>query len=256
MTIQGLIEQVHQPDTHKKVDYSSLAQEYARHRQVMPEVLKNLIETGELGDASLVLDVGCGTGNYTIALENALGCSCWGIEPSEQMLAKAQERTQSVHFKIGRAEQLDFPSEFFDLVFSVDVIHHVSERSAYFREAYRVLKKGSRVCTVTDSEEIIRGRQPLSVYFPETIKIELQRYPRISDLRTMMLEAEFTCLQETIAERAYELTDIERYCNKAFSCLHLISAEAFEQGIQRMERDLQNHPIPAASRYLLLWGVK
>ena len=92
-----------------KVDYDSLAREYAQHRQVQPEVLKNLIQTGELNSASQVLDVGCGTGNYTIALEKAIGCLCWGVEPSEQMLARASERTQSVRFKMGRAEQLDYP---------------------------------------------------------------------------------------------------------------------------------------------------
>jgi ubiquinone/menaquinone biosynthesis C-methylase UbiE len=172
------------------------------------------------------------------------------------MLARALENSQSVHFKIGSAEQLDFPSGTFDLVFSVDVIHHVIDRPAYFREAHRVLKKGGKVCTVTDSEEIIRHRQPLSVYFPETVEMELQRYPRISDLRTMMAEAGFTRIEETLAERAYELTDIQRYRDKAFSSLHLISAEAFERGIQRMEQDVQNHPIPATARYLLLWGVK
>jgi ubiquinone/menaquinone biosynthesis C-methylase UbiE len=239
-----------------KIDYNSLAEEYARHRQVLPEVLKNLVEIGELGPASQVLDVGCGTGNYTVALEKAIGCSCWGIEPSEQMLARAQERTQSAHFNIGKAEQLDYPPESFDLVFSVDVIHHVIDRPAYFHEAHRVLKKGGKVCTVTDSEEIILHRQPLSVYFPETVEMELQRYPRISDLRAMMAEAGFTLIQETLAERAYELTDIQRYRDKAFSSLHLISAEAFERGIQRMEGDVQNRPIPATARYLLLWGVK
>ena len=239
-----------------QIDYNSLAQEYARHRQVLPEVIKDLVEIGELSPASQVLDVGCGTGNYAIALEKATGCSCWGVEPSEQMLAKAQERTQSVHFKIGTAEQLDYPAGFFDLVFSVDVIHHVRDRFAYFREAYRVLKEGGKVCTVTDSEDIIRRRQPLSTYFPETIALELQRYPRIADLRTMLVNAGFTNLQETAGEAAYALTDIQIYRDKSFSCLHLISAEAFERGIRRMEGDLKDHPILATPRYLLLSGVR
>lgn len=238
------------------VDYNALAEEYARHRQVQPEVFRDLKETAELGPGSQVLEVGCGTANYTIALQQAIGCSCWGIEPSEQMLAKARERTRNVRFNTGRAEQLDFPSEFFDLVFSVDVIHHVGDRPAYFREAHRVLKKGARVCTVTDSEEILRHRQPLSVYFPETIGIELQRYPCIADLRTMMVEAGFGRLHETTAECAYELTDIRPYQDKAFSILHLIPSEAFERGIQRMEKDLRDHPIPATLRYLLLWGMR
>jgi ubiquinone/menaquinone biosynthesis C-methylase UbiE len=239
-----------------KVDYDSLAQDYAQHRQIQPEVLKKLIQIGELNSTSKVLDVGCGTGNYTVALEKATSCSCWGIEPSEQMLAKARERTQTAHFKRGQAEKLDYSAELFNLVFSVDVIHHVGDRLAHFREAYQILKKGGKVCTVTDSEEIIYRRQPLSVYFPETIEIELQRYPRTSDLRTMMVEVGFSSLQEVVAEFAYTLTDIQSYRDKAFSSLHLISTEAFEQGIQDMEKDLLAGPIPCISRYLLLWGTK
>jgi ubiquinone/menaquinone biosynthesis C-methylase UbiE len=239
-----------------KVDYDTLAQDYAQHRQIQPEVLKSLIQIGELHSTSKVLDVGCGTGNYTVALEKATSCSCWGIEPSEQMLAKARERTQTAHFNRGQAEKLDYSTESFNLVFSVDVIHHVGDRLAYFREAYQILKKGGKVCTVTDSEEIIFRRQPLSVYFPETIEIELQRYPRICDLRTMMIEVGFSSLQEVVAEFAYTLTDIQSYKDKAFSSLHLISTEAFEHGIQHMEQDLLVGPIPCISWYLLLWGTK
>ncbi len=239
-----------------KLDYNFLAQEYAQHRQVQPEVLQNLIQTGKLSSASRVLDVGCGTGNYLIALEQALGCACWGHEPSEQMLANARERTQTAQFKIGKAEELDYPDNSFDLVFSVDVIHHVGDRAAYFREAHRVLSKGGRFCTVTDSEDIIRRRQPLSVYFPESIEVELQRYPRIADLKTMLSEAGFSDLQEPLVEFPYALKDLQIYRDKAFSSLHLISTEAFERGLKRMESALRAGPIPCVSRYVLLWGTK
>ena len=238
------------------VDYDDLAREYAQHRKIQPEVLKNLIQNSELNRSSKVLDVGCGTGNYTVALEKTVGCSCWGIEPSEQMLTKARQRTETAQLQQGQAEKLNYSAAFFDLVFSVDVIHHVADRLAYFREAYRILKVSGKVCTVTDSEEIIYRRQPLSTYFPETIEIELQKYPRISDLRAIMVETGFGNLQEFVAEFAYSLTDIQSYSDKAFSSLHLISEKAFERGIQRMGQDLLAGPIPCVSRYLLLWGEK
>ena len=104
-----------------KLDYDFLAQEYALHREVHPEVLSELIQLGDLNNASKVLEVGSGTGNYQVALEKSTGCSCWGIEPSEQMLAIAIGRSTSNRLKMGKAEQLDYPDGFFDLVFSVDV---------------------------------------------------------------------------------------------------------------------------------------
>ena len=238
------------------IDYDKLATEYAQHRQVHPEVLKNLLTDGEIHPTSQVLEVGCGTGNYSVALETTVGCSCWGIDPSEQMLSKAKERSQTIQFRLGKAEALDFPADFFNLVFSVDVIHHVSDRSAYFREAYRTLKGGGKVCTVTDSEGIIRRRQPLATHFPETVEVELKRYPRIGELRVLMESVGFDSIRETTVEFAYSLDDIQAYRDKAFSSLHLISEEAFQMGIARMEQDLHEGPIPCISRYVLLWGTR
>jgi hypothetical protein len=33
------------------MDYNILSREYARHRQALPEVVKNLVETGKLNSA-------------------------------------------------------------------------------------------------------------------------------------------------------------------------------------------------------------
>jgi SAM-dependent methyltransferase len=238
------------------LDYDKIAGEYAQHRQVHPGVLKCLASTGGVGREARVLEVGCGTGNYILALERLAGCSGWGIDPSQAMLALAQAGPGGVHFQSGRAESLDFPAGFFDLVFSVDVIHHVGDRGRYFQEAYRVLKPGGRACTVTDSEWIIRQRRPLAVYFPETVEVELGRYPAIAELRELMQQAGFGELGEETAEFAYQLGDLQPYRDKAFSSLHLIPEGAFRRGMERMERDLRAGPIPCVSRYVLLWGRK
>ena len=239
-----------------KIDYDKIATEYARHRQVHPRVLKNLLETSGVGKTSTVLEVGCGTGNYILAVESLTGAACWGVDPSEQMLSQAKARSENVRFQLGRAERLDFAPDSFDLIFSVDVIHHVSDRPAYYREAHRVLKASGRVCTVTDSEWIIRHRQPLATYFPETVEVELQRYPRIAHLREFMEQAGFCEMAKATVEFAYQLTDVQAYRDKAFSSLHLLPQAAFERGIARMEKDLSQGPIPCVSRYVLLWGTK
>lgn len=238
------------------IDYDQIALEYARHRKVHPEVLRSLVGESGIDGQSAVLEVGCGTGNYILAIESAIGCSGWGIDPSPEMLAQANARASGIVFKIGRAERLPFPAEFFALVFSVDVIHHLEDIRAYFREVRRVLKPGGYVCTVTDSEWIIRHREPLAVYFPETVGADLARYPPLTKLRDSMVEAGLGEISEQMVEFSNLLTDAQAYRDRAFSSLHLIGDEAWRRGLQRMERDLQSGPIRCVSRYVLLWGTK
>lgn len=236
------------------MDYDQLAAEYARHRRVHPGVFQALAEVA--APDARVLEVGCGSGNYVIALQERLGCACRGIDPSREMLSRARARSEAVDFMQGYAERLTFEPRSFDLVFSVDVIHHVGDRPAYLNEAYRVLAPGGRLCTATDSEWIIRHRQPLSTYFPETVEPELARYPRIAELRALMAQAGFDGIVEHTVACSYPLHDIQIYHDKAFSALHLISDEAFRHGIERMEHDLCDGPIQGTPRYTLLWGNK
>jgi ubiquinone/menaquinone biosynthesis C-methylase UbiE len=239
-----------------KMNYNSLAREYTQHRRIHPGVLAGLLAKSHLNPASFVLEVGCGTGNYIIAIQETIGCTCSGTDPSGQMLAQARERSRQIRFDLGKAEMLSFPRSVFDLVFSVDVIHHVGDCAAFYQEASRVLNPGGMVCTVTDSDDIIRNRQPLSNYFPETVAVELKRYPPIPNLRQRMADAGFKEITEVRAEHQTTIQDIQIYRDKAFSSLHLIPQEAFERGIRRMEADLLSGPIHVVSRYLLLWGVK
>lgn len=237
------------------IDYDRIASEYAQHRRVHPEVLKHLYHDSGIDMDSIVLEVGCGTGNYIITIEGLTGSQCWGIDPSEIMMQKARSRSETTTFQRGLAEHLDFPT-LFNFVFSVDVIHHIKIPAAYIEEGYRVLRHGGKLCTVTDSEEIIRNREPLTVYFPETIKADLNRYHPISELREKMEAAGFVKLSDSTVEFTYLLTDIQAYRDKAFSCLHLIPQKAFQRGIKEMEQDLQAGPIRCTPRCLLLWGTK
>lgn len=237
------------------IDYDKIATEYAANRKVHPGVLEGLIAKSGAGNKSKVVEVGCGTGNYIIALEAATAGTCFGIDPSEEMLERAGSRTDKIEFHCSGAGDLAFDDDFFDLVFSVDVIHHVQDRFGFFRENLRVLKPGGTLCTVTDSEWIIKNRL-LAKYFPETIDADLARYPRIWELNKIMEQAGFNDINEEAVEFTFELDDIRPYQDKAFSCLHLISEDAFNKGIERMETDLREGPIKNVSRYLLLWGMK
>jgi SAM-dependent methyltransferase len=203
-----------------------------------------------------VLELGCGTGNYIRALADAAGCACWGLDRSGEMLRHARAHASDVTFSIGDAIHLDFAKESFDLVYSVDVIHHVDARDRFYREAYRVLAPGGRLCTMTHSEELIRKSMIMSRYFPETIEANLARYPRIAELRGWMQDAGFAGLTEDTITSPYEIADSDCYAAKAYSTLHAIPRDAFERGLARLERDLTAGPVTGLQQHSALWGGK
>jgi ubiquinone/menaquinone biosynthesis C-methylase UbiE len=238
------------------LDYDTLAGAYRENRQVHPGVITSFLNRIDLQHELDLLEVGCGTGNYIGQLSTLDALNCTGIDPSSEMLAHARARFVSVHFEQARAESLPFANAHFDFVFTVDVIHHVQDRAAYLREAFRVLRSGARICTVTDSESVIRRRRPLSSHFPETIDVELARYPTVEQLRAGLTQAGYVNLSEEEVVFEYELTDIRAYISKAYSALHLIDLHAFERGVARLVQELQQGPVACQSLYTLLWAEK
>jgi ubiquinone/menaquinone biosynthesis C-methylase UbiE len=172
------------------------------------------------------------------------------------MIHKLRAHKSGVTTIISLAEQIPIDSETMDLVYSVDAIHHIQRREDYYNEAYRVLSDGGKVCTVTDSEWVIRHRIPLSTYFPETIEKEIERYPRMVSLKQYMTESGFEDIQEELVSFEYEILSIGGYQEKVYSSLLLIEEEDFQRGIDKMRNDLEKGPIRGVSRYTLLWGTK
>src|SRR6266536_1123461 len=94
-----------------------------------------------------MLDVGCGTGYFARLLARAVGPDglVVGIDPSPEMIAYATHkagRARNCQCRLGTAESLDFPADYFDAVVSSLMIHHLPEdlRVPALREMGRVLR--------------------------------------------------------------------------------------------------------------------
>ncbi len=252
-------------ETMIKQDYNQLADAYGHNRKLHSLVLDWLIELGTLTTTSTVLEIGCGTGNYIRKIAEETGAMCQGVDPSREMLQIARHSNDSgqpeqgrelagmtVTFVEGAAERLPLPDGTFDLAFSVDVIHHIQPRDEAAREMYRVLKPGGIAVIATESEGDIRHRTPQVTYFPETIGIELQRYPTIGVIERELADAGFTVADAISVSMPHTVDDLRSYRDKAFSSLHLIPVEAFVAGIARMERGLLQGPIQGNRRYTMV----
>lgn len=237
------------------MNYDLLAADYAANRRVHPAILAQLMAEIEGLQAQTIVDMGCGTGSYAAAVQEVkspAGTRVLGVEPSYGMLAYAQAK--GIRVCQGKAEAIPLATAAVDLLFSVDVIHHIRAVPAYFAEARRVLLPGGRLCTATDSEQIIATRRPLAAYWPETIASELERYHPIPRLKQWMEGAGFQAVYEEEVEFSYLLQDAQPYRSRAYSTLQRIGDEAWRRGLARLEADLAHGPVPCASRYTLVWG--
>ena len=248
-----------------KQDYDHMAEAYGRNRKLHPRVLEQLISLGRLTDESRVLEIGCGTGNYVKAISAQTGSICTGIDPSREMLRIAQSNHglpknrrgsggADVTFMNGSAEELPLADRQFDLVFSVDVIHHIRTRDSAARELFRVLTPGGTAAIVTESDDDIRNRTPQVTYFPDTIAVELSRYPSAKVIQQELLDTGFEVGETIPVSMPHEVTHLAPYHDKAFSSLHLISDAVFKAGIERMERDVAAGPISGVRRYTIVTG--
>jgi ubiquinone/menaquinone biosynthesis C-methylase UbiE len=100
-----------------------------------------------------VLDVGCGTGALALEVQRRVGATghVYGIDPGEEQIARARAKAAQRHipvaFQIGVIEQIAFPDQTFDVVFSTLMMHHLPEplKRQGLAEIARVLKPGGRL---------------------------------------------------------------------------------------------------------------
>jgi len=109
------------------------------------------IERMEIKQEELVLDIGVGTG---LALPAYPEHACVvGIDLSEGMLRKAQERTRDeninhVHLALGNALELPFDDNQFDHVLASHVLTVVSDPVKLIEEIRRVARPGAQVVII------------------------------------------------------------------------------------------------------------
>lgn len=85
------------------------------------------------------LDVGCGTGLSTIALQT-IAKEIVGVDLSDEMIALAPE-VHNIKFLVSSAENLPFDKNKFDLI-TLSQVFHWLDREKFLKEAHRALRAG------------------------------------------------------------------------------------------------------------------
>ena len=231
-----------------KADYSEIASYYDAARQLPGGTIEQWIQLirdrGKLKRGSLCLDLGCGTGRFTIPIAERTGARTVGADLSQEMLAEAASKpgADAVWWVRCDAHDLAFRSGAFQCIFMSLLLHHVEDMEQTLRECYRALRRGG-VCLIRTSAHEDMETMPVYRFFPRAWEIDRNRLPAISVIEDSMLCAGFRhvahekVVQELVASAEAYLDKMRR---KNISALTLISDEEFAEGLRRLEEHFES----------------
>ena len=178
--------------------FDTVAPLYARLRPGYADALyQDVFAYCPLDASSRAVEVGIGGGQATEPILKK-GCSVTAAEPGESFCQLCRERYAAYPgFSVlnGKFEELDFPPDSFDLVFSASAFHWVPEEIGY-RKVFDMLKSGGAFARFANHPWRDKGNPALAAALDEAYAKYYHTYYR----SVPKLEDEYT--QEQAARRA------------------------------------------------------
>ena len=171
MPEQSKEERVHHvfEKVYSKYDTMNSIISFQRHKAWRKDVMKRM----DVQEGTSALDLCCGTGDWSIALAEAVGSngSVTGLDFSQNMLSVARKKKEDLKLDQleiihGNAMDLPFEDNSFDYVTIGFGLRNVSDYMTVLREMYRVVKPGGKVvCLETSQPTLVGFRQGYYFYF-------------------------------------------------------------------------------------------
>jgi SAM-dependent methyltransferase len=195
-----------------------------------------------------LLDVGCGTGYWAMALADWFALEVVAVEPSRAMRQKAREKRRhpAISYLGGRAENLPMRDGSCESAWLSTVVHHVSDLGKSAAELRRVLVPGGRVLIRTAFSGRTDGI-PWLRYFDHVRHLAEARWPTVDHVLQAFEPAGFDLEHLEPVEETTDLS-IASYARRvgvrADSTLAAISEEDFESGMRKLEEAVAAEPDP------------
>jgi len=130
---------------------------------------RKLFEQASVQAHHRVLDIGCGTGTFAVAIKTWMpSVEVVGLDPDPKALARSRRKARragvAIRFDQGFADALPYSDGSFDRVFSSLMFHHLPQdaKLATMREVRRVLRPGGALHLLDFEEEGPRSHNPLA----------------------------------------------------------------------------------------------
>ncbi len=192
--------------------YDRIGVGYDGTRRADPYLLSRILHHLAPRRDGRYLDVGSGTGNYTIAMRQG-GVPICGVEVSSTMLERARAKSREVTWFNGNILALPFRDGAFAGATMTFVHHHLGDNAvAGFREIVRALAPGARFVLLNNTAEQCRHYW-LNEYFPNTCAEANAPYEKVNTVAALTA-AGFRLVAEERYDVAEDLQDWFMYCGK------------------------------------------
>ncbi len=234
--------------------YDHIGKTYDITRKADPEIVHRLKNHLQVRNEDKILDVACGTGNYTVALSQ-LGLCITGVDISEEMLTKARQKSGDIEWVKADVGYLPYDENSYQGATCVLAIHHFDDLLAPFKEVYRVLDDG-RFVIFTASPEQMRNYW-LNTYFPKAMEAATIQMPDMDKVIQSLRLAGFLIagVESFLVEP--DLQDFFLYSGKFDPRMYLDSTvrsgismfaniatpQEIESGCRRLKQDIDNGKI-------------
>ena len=235
-----------------KIDYTAIADDYDSFRSNSPEYLELLIQRCKIDSSSTVLDLGCGTGTAAGFIGSKTSARVIGVDASIGMLQTARSKDDSLQYINADATRLPFRGNIFNAVYSIYRLHHLPDPLPVLRECFRVLGRGQLVLVTSSHRQIESYHPKLQEFFPDYVKIDKQRFHDIPILRSALEQAGFVDIstEKSTANRVdIDHSLIQKIETKYVSTYHLIPAEKFNTGLQKLKHFVATHTGPPLHQF-------
>ena len=233
----------------QKTDYSQIAPTYndrynKNYLVNIENEIKSLITSNNY---KTILEAGCGTGRWISSLEED-SKNIFGLDYSFDMMKISNSDKTHLNLVNADADHIPFKSNYFDLIFCVNAIHHFPDKEKFINECKRTLISNG-ILAVFGVDPHIDKDWYVYDYFDSVYENDLKRFPSLELLEKMLAAEKFDEIKITEIEKVYNERIGDDVFNDPFlnkhhcSQLANLSDEEYQQGINKIKNQIERNPI-------------
>jgi SAM-dependent methyltransferase len=139
-------------DLYREIRSETYGQDFGQTSWTTNQESDSIPQLLRLTRDSMVLEVGCGSGQYALHLVRSLGCRLTGLDLNPHAVASANRLAAAAGLdglarfqECDASQTLPFTDATFDGAFANDVLCHIPQRLSVLQEIFRVLRPSGRL---------------------------------------------------------------------------------------------------------------